>query len=167
MEQNVLLLPCIRLSISFSSELSLRKSRSKLLSTMRTTSPPRSSSPSIEQFFYQALVYQFAVFLLFSVRNKIVLIPDLISVQGELPRERRFIVLSGYWTQHREMSCNNAASPFTLCLGHTLRDDLDGVANGISKSGSEDFVAAPHSRVELCLPDRCSVEQRIRLTQLI
>lgn len=65
------------------------------------------------------------------------------------------------------MSCNNVASPYTLCLGHTLRDDLDRVATGISKSASEDLVAAPDSCVELCLSDRCCVEQRLRLTQLI
>lgn len=66
---------------------------------MRITFPPRSPSPFIEQFSYQALVYQFVVFLLFPVRNRIVLILDLISVRGALPRERRFIVLREYWTQ--------------------------------------------------------------------
>ena len=65
------------------------------------------------------------------------------------------------------MSCNNVASPYTPFLGHTLRDDLDRDATGISKSGFEDFIPAPDSSVELCLPDRCCVEQRIRLTQLI
>ena len=65
------------------------------------------------------------------------------------------------------MSCNNVASSQRPFLGHTLRDDLDRAATGISKSGFEDFIPAPNSRVELCLPERCCVEQRIRLTQLI
>ena len=65
------------------------------------------------------------------------------------------------------MSCNNATSPHTPFSGHTLRDDLERAATGMSKSDFEDLIPALNSRVELCLPDRCCVEQRIRLTQLI
>ena len=65
------------------------------------------------------------------------------------------------------MSCNTVASPDTPFLGHTLRDDLDRDATSIGKSGFEDLIPAPDYRVELCLPDRCCVEQQIRLTQLI
>ena len=52
---------------------------------MRPTSRPHPPSPSIEQFSYQALVYQFVAFLLFPVRNRIFLSLNLISLQGALP----------------------------------------------------------------------------------
>ena len=61
------------------------KSRSKHLSTMRPTFQPRNPVPSIEQFSYQALVYQVVAFLLFPIRNRIFLGLNLISLQGALP----------------------------------------------------------------------------------
>ena len=42
----------------------------------------------------------------------------------------------------RAISRNNMASPHAHFFGHTLRDDLDGAATGIRKSGFKAFIPA-------------------------